>query len=213
MAVVGGLLAGVFETFLVFFIWKKFEVELAGWQNIKQKITLILSVLFSGLISILVLGKGYTITNCFNVLIFYTILLAISGIDYQKKIIPNRLLITGMGIRIVLLCMEYIFYPDTFKRILFNSLIGMIFGFGLMMILCWVSKHGIGFGDVKLFAWIGFCVGLNDTYSILFYSALTAAVVGSYLLLVKKESRKKAIPFGPFVCVGAYIVNLLLLIS
>jgi len=212
MAIGGGIIAGGLQTLIVLFVWKKYGIEIAGWQNIKQKMALIIClVLLSLLGCLLFMGKNPIIT-CIHFLVFHTILLAISGIDYKQKIIPNKLLIAGMGARTIFLLAEFVFYQDTFWRVLFNSLVGMAFGFGLMLVLCWISKHGIGFGDVKLFAWIGYCVGLNDTYSILFYSALIAAVAGTYLLIIKKESRKKAIPFGPFVWAGAYVVDLLLLL-
>lgn len=68
-----------------------------------------------------------------------------------------------------------------------GSLAGLIGSLIFMWILALLTKPGIGYGDVKLFAVIGYLAGLRYAYGILFYAALFAAGYGGALLLLKKR--------------------------
>ncbi len=213
MAIIGGIAVGVIEVFGLYFVWKKYEIEICKLDDFLKKLFMGCVVVVVAIFNVFLFQKEYHFTTYLNMTIFHTILLLVAGIDYQKKIIPNKLLLIGMILRTLILMIEFIVYPELIGKELLNSVVGLIFGLLFLLVLCWISKRGIGFGDVKLFAWIGYSVGLGDTYSILFYSALIAAIAGIYLLFVKKESSKKEIPFGPFVWGGSYIVILMSLLS
>ncbi|MGN6587721.1 MAG: prepilin peptidase, partial [Solirubrobacterales bacterium] len=64
---------------------------------------------------------------------------------------------------------------------------------------------GMGLGDVKLAAVMGFFLGRNVAPALL-VALISGSVVG--LALIAREgasARKKAIPFGPFLALGALI--------
>ena len=206
MEIVGGVLAGILETVSVYLVWKKYNIFELDYKKCKKAVVIILLALVSVFLSVMLLYKGYKTIICFNIMILYTILAAVAGIDFKTKTIPNRILLIGLILRVLLIGVEGVFYRDGIRQTLVNSGIGFAFGLIFMLFLSIITKHGIGYGDVKLFAWIGLCVGLLDTYNILFYSVLVAAVTGIYLLLIKNKSKKMQLPFAPFVFVGTYIV-------
>ncbi|QXE34941.1 A24 family peptidase [Streptomyces sp. GMY02] len=75
-----------------------------------------------------------------------------------------------------------------------------------------INPNGMGFGDVKLALSLGVALGWYG-WPVLFVGAfagfLLGAVYGLGLVLLRRASRKSAIPFGPFMITGALIGLLL----
>lgn len=140
--------------------------------------------------------------------ILYAILVSAAMIDYKFKIIPNYLVLIGLGVRAVIYLIE-IFLTSDIKEIIISDLIGFALGFGVFAFVSVITRQALGFGDAKLFAVIGLTLGSFGTYSVMFTSVLVSAIVSVALLIFKKRSRKDSIPFGPCIYVG-YILTLLL---
>lgn len=201
-----GLITGMTELFIIIGVWIKYEIfsiRAGGWKQWTATAFLGILTVF---LNILLFGQNRQSYVYLNIMAVYTILAAAAGIDFQKKIIPNAVVGTGFVLRAALLCFECFVCPGNIRTAFLNAAAGFAFGLLLLLLLSFITRHGIGYGDVKLFAWIGFSMGFADTYSILFYSALSAAVAGIWLMFVKKKDRKMELPFGPFVYIGAYLV-------
>ncbi len=206
-----GIAVGIIEMLVIISIWIKFDVfSIKEAEKREWALVIVMGILTVGMNMLLLRQHG---SACFtlNILTVYVIMSMLAGIDFKKKMIPNSILAVGFVIRTILLLWEWIAYPDDFKQTILSAAAGFAFGLLFLLLLSFITRHGIGYGDVKLFAWIGYCVGLFDTYSILFYSALAAASVGIFLLLFKKAGRKKELPFAPFVYIGCYLVFYMLL--
>lgn len=212
MLIAGGVIAGILETLIICWIWKKYNLWEMNWKNRKQMAVMSGAAALSVVFNVLLFQKQELVIECVNYMALYTIIAAVAGIDFKTKTIPNKILLVGIIIRLLLMAMEAIFYREGVKQTLVDSGIGFAFGLIFMLFLSFISKHGIGYGDVKLFAWIGLCVGFLNTYNILFYSVLVAAVVGVYLLLIKNKDKKTQLPFAPFVFVGTYMMLCFLLL-
>ena len=79
------------------------------------------------------------------------------------------------------------------------------------MLICMLfSKGGVGAGDVKLIAIIGFYYGLVGVLSILMVTLVFAAVVSACMLLSKKAKMKSTLPMAPFIFLGLSIHNIIL---
>lgn len=191
---------------LVTVILSKYEV--ISWKNggRKDRILIALLAVLTVLFYWVTGKKGYGALTMVNIGLLFVILLVAAGVDGRYQRIPNRLILSGFVGKGILLGLEIMQDADMAAEILAVSLIGCAVCFGLMFFLAVVTRQGIGYGDVKLFALIGFAVGLWDAYSILFYSALLAACYGGYLLLVAKAGKKREMPFAPFIFAGMYIV-------
>jgi len=61
----------------------------------------------------------------------------------------------------------------------------------------------MGFGDVKLLAMLGAFLGWPAVFPIIFIGSVLGSCVGVILMLVNKADGRLAIPFGPFLSVGA----------
>lgn len=126
-------------------------------------------------------------------LISMFIIIVVSDIHYM--IIPDKILIWFAGIFLL----ERIISPLTPW---WNSLLGAVIGFVLLLVIALVSKGGMGFGDVKLYALLGFVLGFKLVLLSFFFSTLFGAVIGGLALLFKIVKRKQPIPFGPFIAAG-----------
>ena len=134
-------------------------------------------------------------------LIFIAALLVITFIDIDHKIIPNVITIPGIPIGLfAALALPGILFKD--------SVLGLLAGGGSLLIVGWIyylltRKEGMGGGDVKLLAMIGTIVGWKGVLFTIFVSSAVGTLVGVTVMLVKGKNMKLAIPFGPFLSIGA----------
>ncbi|WP_312470989.1 prepilin peptidase [Neobacillus sp.] len=126
-------------------------------------------------------------------LISMLIIIVVSDINYM--IIPDKILIWFAGIFLL----ERILWPLTPW---WDSLSGAVTGFILLLIIALVSKGGMGFGDVKLYALLGFVLGFKLVLLSFFFSTFFGAVIGGLALIFKIVKRRQPIPFGPFIAAG-----------
>lgn len=140
----------------------------------------------------LVLGWTFELFAAWTLISLFMIIF-VSDITYM--LIPDKILIVFAGIFL----MERIFIPLTPW---WDSILGAAIGFSLLLIIAVVSKGGMGGGDIKLFALIGFVVGTKVLLLSFFLSTLFGAVFGVIGLLLKVVKRGKPIPFGPFIAAG-----------
>ncbi|MBU9711016.1 prepilin peptidase [Evansella tamaricis] len=129
-------------------------------------------------------------------LAFVSLLVIITISDLKTMLIPDKILIFFLFLFIGL----RIYHPLTPW---WDSLLGAVVGFSILLLLAIVSKGGMGGGDIKLFAVIGLILGLYGVIITLFFASLIGAIAGSIGLIRKKATRKTPIPFGPFIAIGA----------
>jgi leader peptidase (prepilin peptidase)/N-methyltransferase len=92
----------------------------------------------------------------------------------------------------------------TFKA----ALLGMLAGGGSLWIVAWTyslitRKEGMGGGDIKLLAMIGAFIGWKGVVFTIFAASVAGTFLGTIVILVKGKHLKYAIPFGPFLSIGA----------
>lgn len=129
-------------------------------------------------------------------LISLLIIILVSDVAYM--IIPDKVLLVFAGIFLL----ERIFIPITPW---WGSLIGAAIGFSLLLAIAVISKGGMGGGDIKLFALLGFVLGTKTVLLAFFLSTLLGALIGIIGLSIGVFKRKKPIPFGPFIATGSMI--------
>jgi leader peptidase (prepilin peptidase)/N-methyltransferase len=126
-------------------------------------------------------------------LISLFMIITVSDIHYM--IIPDKVLLVFTG----LFLFERYLWP---LSPWWDSLVGAAVGFVLLLLVAFVSKGGMGGGDIKLFSLIGFVLGLKLLLLSFFLSTLYGAVLGIVALLFKLVKRRQAIPFGPYIVAG-----------
>jgi leader peptidase (prepilin peptidase)/N-methyltransferase len=136
---------------------------------------------------------------------FVSALVVITYIDLDFQIIPDR--ITVGGTPIALLAGAFLL-PDAFDRMAAlgwaASLIGAASGFGLFFMIAWLSRGGMGGGDIKMMALVGAMLGWKGVFLTTFAGSLAGSVAGVGLMVAKGAGRKAKVPFGPFLALGAY---------
>jgi leader peptidase (prepilin peptidase)/N-methyltransferase len=71
----------------------------------------------------------------------------------------------------------------------------------------WRGKDGLGLGDAKLLAAAGAWLGLGGLPSVLLWASLSALLAALVLHFAgRKISGSTAIPFGPFIALGFWLV-------
>lgn len=132
-------------------------------------------------------------------------LFLLAWIDQKSKRIPNKILAGLIAARIVILVFEWMVFPDLGLSLLFSSVAGALIGGGMFMVCYLISRGGIGAGDVKLFAVIGWIVGSGSILTVSFLTVMVSAGYSIIMLLLKKTSLKEEIPFAPFILVGTVL--------
>jgi leader peptidase (prepilin peptidase) / N-methyltransferase len=133
-------------------------------------------------------------------------LIAISAIDLEHFIIPNRIVYPVGFASVILLAgaaaLEHSWTP--FGRALLGSISAFLFFFALHV----VAPGGMGFGDVRLSAVLGLFLGWlggMQVFGGLFLGFLLGAVIGILLIAFGGRGRKQHIPFGPYLAAGTMI--------
>lgn len=132
---------------------------------------------------------------------FTAALLVITFIDLDHKIIPD--IITLPGIFIFLL-VPFISSHITWT----DSIIGTLLGGGSLLLVAMgyqliTKKEGMGGGDIKLLAMVGAFVGWKGVFFTIFLASIAGTLIGLILMLRSGKGLKLAIPFGPFLSIGA----------
>ena len=134
---------------------------------------------------------------------FVTALIVITVIDLYHQIIPDVITLPGIGIGLLAsLIFPHIAFLD--------SLIGVLLGGGSLFLVAtlyqWFFKReGMGGGDVKLLAMIGAFLGWKAVILTILLSSLIGSITGIIIMVLKGKDFKYAIPFGPFLSLGAVI--------
>jgi leader peptidase (prepilin peptidase) / N-methyltransferase len=130
--------------------------------------------------------------------VFVTMLAAITLTDLEQRTIPNRILLAG-----AILCV--VIAAPTDPSGLPERVIAAAAAGGLLFLVALAYPAGMGLGDVKLAATMGLFLGRAVAPAIM--AALLAGSVVGLALIARhgSEARKMAIPFGPFLALGGVV--------
>jgi leader peptidase (prepilin peptidase) / N-methyltransferase len=127
---------------------------------------------------------------------FAAVLVVLSAIDLERRIIPNRIVLPAAALALV---------AQTAVR---PSIEWLLAGLGASLFLFLAAlayPRGMGMGDVKLVLLLGFVVG--RTVSIALFAGMLLALVPSAVLFARHgaAARKMGIPLAPFLALGGLI--------
>ena len=140
------------------------------------------------------------ILSIFFIIIFF--------IDLKHYIIPNELTFPLMLIGFI-----KSFDPNLNQTIFpnyINSLLGGFFGYAIIWLIIFFykkvrNKEGMGLGDAKLMAVVGFWFGWLSIPFTIFISSAVALVLVIPSLIKKTRNMSAQIPFGPYIIIGCII--------
>lgn len=155
--------------------------------------------------------KAVSYTAWVELTLSYAAVLSAAVMDYKLNIIPNRIPLFLMVSRGAVLLYELL--SDTFVM---ENLISSVLGFVVCLLVFLtagkVFPGGIGKGDIKLLAALGFSCGVYTVFSTLLLALFCCVIVSVILMIMKKVTLKDYLPFGPFIWMG-YLCMILLAYS
>jgi leader peptidase (prepilin peptidase)/N-methyltransferase len=148
---------------------------------------------------------GLTLTALL-LLILSVFFIIIFFIDLKHFIIPNELTFPLMIIGFF-----KSFDPNLNQTIFpnyINSLIGGVFGYLIIWLIIFFykkvrKKEGMGLGDAKLLAVVGFWFGWFSIPFTIFMSSVVALIFVVPSLINKSRKMSSQIPFGPYIIIAA----------
>ena len=132
-------------------------------------------------------------------LILVTALVPIVLIDLEHRLIPN--LITGPAAVAALIAGLALDLDGVPEQLIAGAAAG-----GFFLIAALAYPRGMGMGDVKLAGVMGLCLG-KAVAPVILIGLLSGVLVGAVIIarVGAKQGRKTAVPFGPFLALGAVI--------
>ena len=136
--------------------------------------------------------------------LFVSALVVITYIDIDHRIIPD--IISLPGIPIGFLLASLVLPSMNYK----TSLAGILTGGGSLLAVAWIynlitKKEGMGGGDIKLLAMIGAFTGWKGVLFTIFVASAVGTLAGIAVMLKTQKGLKLAVPFGPFLSIGAIL--------
>lgn len=173
----------------------------------------IVEAITAGLLLVLSLQLGWGLGLAFA---FYFVcsLLVVTYVDLDHRIIPDRVTLPGIGVALVLALLNAWYAPPEFRWVALQSwAIGTLVGGGILWLVAWgyelaTGREGMGGGDIKLLAMIGAFLGWQGVLLSLLLASFIGSIVGVVWMLARGADAKLAIPFGPFLSLGALVALL-----
>lgn len=184
--------------------------------------------ILSGLIFVFVpytlMANGYSLAASVIWVIIFELFLLLSVIDFRHYIIPDSINVSLAILGIILVVSKFYVLCSKFQvpssflgyysnlltftnSIWVNHLLGLVFGLFIFGLIIFVSKgRGMGWGDFKLAGALGLILGWPNVLISFMLSFLIGGLVGIILIIFKKKKMKEAIPFGPFLVLGATLL-------
>jgi prepilin signal peptidase PulO-like enzyme (type II secretory pathway) len=127
------------------------------------------------------------------------VLVALSAIDIERRVIPNRIVLSSAAI---VLAAQVAFYPGQAAE-------WVLAGFGAAFVMSlpgFFAPGSIGMGDAKLCLLIGAALGKGVAAAIMLGFVASLPVALALVAMRGAAARKEHIPLGPFLAFGALVV-------
>ncbi len=138
-------------------------------------------------------------------------LLVATYVDLDHRIIPDRVTLPGIVVALALaLVSAWLAPPDVRWVPVQNWAVGTLVGGGILWLVAWgyalaTGREGMGGGDIKLLAMIGAFLGWQGVLLTLLLASFIGSVIGVGVMVARGGDTKLAIPFGPFLAMGAMV--------
>ncbi len=163
---------------------------------------LLVELLMASLFAITFYKFGFSWTIV-ELLIFVFGLVVCTFIDFDHMILPDEFTLGGLVVGLL----GALLNPERdFLSALGGAAMGGGFFFAMAYIYFLMTKNeGLGGGDIKLAAWIGALLGWKAIPFVIMSAAIIGSLVGISMALFQKKDLKTAIPFGPYLALGALL--------
>lgn len=124
---------------------------------------------------------------------FCAVLVVLSAIDVEHRIVPNRIVLPAAGAAVVA---HTLIDPSP------EWLLAALAASGFLFVAALVHPRGMGMGDVKLALLLGAVLGRNVALALMI--GMIAALIPAIVVAARGGAvRKLAVPFVPFLALGS----------
>ena len=132
-------------------------------------------------------------------------LVALTFIDFDTQLLPDSVTLPLLWAGLIVNAAGIL--PGVTLR---DAVIGAVAGYLALWIVYWLfklirGKEGMGYGDFKLLAALGACMGWQLLLPIVLLSSLVGAAVGIGLVVFKGRDHQIPLAFGPFLAIAGAI--------
>jgi leader peptidase (prepilin peptidase)/N-methyltransferase len=137
---------------------------------------------------------------------FTAVLVLVTITDLEHRMIPNRAIFPAIAFAALV-------SPLWFGPGWYLALAGGAIGYGFFWLAMqlgnrFIGRGAMGFGDVKLAAFVGLITGFPGIVTALVLTIIAGGVISLVLLLTRSVNLRSGIPYGPFICVGGFLTML-----
>ena len=130
---------------------------------------------------------------------------AASVIDVKEKRIPNSLVLSILAGWVLTIVPQLFYDVEPTLALILDSLLGSAICGALLLLVYFVSRKGLGGGDVKFMAAAGLYLGFQGVLPAMLVGSILAGLTGGVLILFRKIGRKDSIPLAPFLYAGILV--------
>lgn len=177
--------------------------------SIKEKIVVLIVAGISAIITFILCNASVDIVVMIRYISLLIFLSVIAIVDGYTHLIPNLYVFSMFGMGAISLLIEFFIYGKGAFTYLAQSLVGIICCLVLFYVLSRLTKDGMGMGDIKVIAAMGWLIGVENTIVAVMFALIICTVVSVILLCGKKKNKNDFIPFGPFLFLG-YILMIII---
>ncbi len=147
--------------------------------------------------------------------LYICLFLVLGVIDMEQGIILNKIVYPAMGVSLVISSFWLSLsssgaHPGEYTHLstFLNSVTGgAIFGVFFLLIPL-LYRGGMGWGDVKMAVLVGLVTGFPSVLIAMFVALLSGGIVAGGLLVLRTKGWREAMPFAPFLSIGALVALL-----
>ena len=143
-------------------------------------------------------------------LFFTWSLVALTVIDIDHTLLPDAITLPLLWLGLLLSLFWHVGLAPPAPTDPRSAILGAVCGYLVLWSVYWAfklatGKEGMGYGDFKLLGALGAWMGWQMLPLVLLLSALTGAIVGIALIVLRGRDRNVPIPFGPYLAAAGWI--------
>ena len=185
--------------------WSEVMTALRG----NKRLMLYCAAMFAALSCIAVLFvtvyENNRLLTDLRLLFLLAVIFTAAAVDFWSNIIPNELILTALGARVLFWIGELVTLRGDFRALLLSDFLACLIVVALFLIGVVIVKSGLGMGDIKLLLVMCLFQGFYGAVSSIFCSLLVAFFISIIALITKKKTRKDTLPFAPAILAGTYL--------
>lgn len=132
-------------------------------------------------------------------IILISFMIVIGMIDFDTTDVYSVTTYSGIAIGIIFIVISY-FTTGSVYTYLYGGLLA-----GGIIALIIVLTNGMGWGDFEICLMSGLYLGFANSIVMLLAAFILGGIIGAFLIISKRKTKKDYIPFGPYIVLGTVI--------